>query len=246
MTARKRSSRIESTSTWGIKGFQGVTLLDFPGRVASVVFFGGCDFRCPFCHNPELVIPDRIRELPTVSFPGAWREIEKRRKLITGVVISGGEPTLCRDIVPFLEGIKGQGLKVKIDTNGSMPNVLAELLEKGLVDVVALDIKTAPAGYPLATGGRDFHAVGESLELLMKRGHGYILRTTVVPGLVGPEEIEEIASLTAGGVEDHLQGFRGEVTLDPAFEGLSPVSPDVMENMAQVLDRAVEKVVRLW
>jgi pyruvate formate lyase activating enzyme len=214
--------------------------------VASVVFFGGCDFRCPFCHNPELVIPDKVKKLPTVDFPVARSEIEKRRKLITGVVVSGGEPTIYRDIASFLEEIKGQGLKVKIDTNGSMPDVLSGLLDRELVDMVALDIKTAPAQYPLATGGRSFGPVGESLDLLMKRGRGYILRTTVVPGLVGLKEVEEIASLVVGAVEYHLQSFRGEVTLDPAFEGLAPVSPDMMERMAQILDEAVKRVVKLW
>lgn len=231
---------------WGIRGFHGVTLLDFPGRVASIVFFGGCTFRCPFCHNPWLVLPSLIKDQKRLSPSVVLDEVNRRKKLVSGVVVSGGEPTLQENLLSFLEALKGLGLAVKLDTNGSRPQVLEEALKAGLVDLVAMDIKTSPLRYPQATGGRDFDPVGESLEILKAWAPRYILRTTLVPGLVGEEEMEEIALLARGAREYHLQPFRNSHTLDPSFSALRPYPPHIMESLAQIIEGVVEKVVRCW
>ncbi len=212
------SGSLPSRNGWGIRGFQGVTLLDFPGRVASLVFFGGCNFRCPYCHNPGLVDPRFISSAEELSLEEVMDRVARRRKLVGGVVVTGGEPTLQEDLlVKLLEKARELGVATKVDTNGSSPRVLQRILESGLVDVVALDLKTAPGKYPRATGGKEFGPVGESLELLREKGVRYILRTTLVPGLVGREDMEELASLAQGAWEYHLQPFSNSVTLDSRF-----------------------------
>ena len=232
---------------WGIRGFQGVTLLDFPGRVASLVFFGGCNFRCPFCHNPGLVLPRQIPQSQELPLAEVMEGIARRRKLVKGVVVSGGEPTLQEDLlVEFLKGARELGLATKVDTNGSRPHVLARLLEEGLVDVVALDIKTSPEKYPAATGGGEFDPVAESLKILKGRSLYYILRTTLVPGLVELSDLEELALLAQGAQEYHLQSFSGRVTLDPRYEGMAPYPPEVMEEMARRLQEKGVRVIPLW
>ena len=173
-------------------------------------------------------------------------EVNRRKKLISGVVVSGGEPTIQEELPTFLEALKGLGLAVKLDTNGSRPQVLEGILRAGLVDLVAMDIKTSPLRYPEGTGGRDFTPVRESLEIIKALAPRYILRTTLVPGLVGEKEIKEIALLVEGTPEYHLQPFRNRHTLDPSFSALRPYPPHHMEKLARILEGAVEKVVRCW
>ncbi len=236
-----------SKKGWGIRGFQGVTLLDFPGRVASLVFLGGCTFRCPFCHNPGLVLPRLLSLGEELSLPRVMEDVIRRRRLVTGVVVSGGEPTLQEDLlIEFLAEARRLGLATKLDTNGARPEVLERVLGDGLVDVVAMDLKTSPDKYPSATGGGNFTPVAESLNLVKRRAPRYILRTTLVPGVVGLEDMKELASLAQGAPEYHLQPFRGKVTLDPQYETLKPYPPDVMNAMARVLEGVVDRVLRLW
>ncbi|HDD52577.1 MAG TPA: anaerobic ribonucleoside-triphosphate reductase activating protein [Thermosulfidibacter takaii] len=232
---------------WGIRGFQGVSLLDFPGRVASLIFLGGCTCRCPFCHNPSLVLPRLLSLGDELPISQVMSDVARRMKLITGVVISGGEPTLQEDLLlELLKEAKALGLATKLDTNGFRPRVLEKVLDEGLVDVVAMDIKTSPLRYPVATGGRDFGPVAESLEILKNKASHCILRTTLVPGVVDLEDMEEIASLAQGASEYHLQPFSSRVTLDPQYEGMSAYPPHVMEEMARVLEKEGLAVVRLW
>ena len=123
----------------GIKGFQGTSLLDFPGRIASLVFFGGCNLRCPYCHNPALVLePESYPDLPLDE---VLAELADRRGFIDGVVVTGGEPTLAADLLPLLQGIRDLGLQIKLDTNGLAPKVLEILLQRQLLDSIACDLK---------------------------------------------------------------------------------------------------------
>ncbi len=238
---------LPSNNGWGIRGFQGVTLLDFPGRVASLIFLGGCNFRCPFCHNPGLVLPQLLSRGEGYSQDHVLGEVARRRKLVKGVVISGGEPTLQEELlVELLREVRELGLATKVDTNGSNPRVLSRLLEEGLVDVVALDLKTSPGKYPLATGGGEFTPVAESLEILREKAPHYVLRTTLVPGLVDSRDMEELASLVQGVPEYHLQPFSGKVTLDPQYTGMAAYPPEVMEELAKKLEGKVARVVSLW
>ena len=154
----------------GIKGFQGTSLLDFPGRIASLVFFGGCNLTCPYCHNPSLVLdPDQHEDIPAAAL---LEEIRERRSFIDGVVVTGGEPTLDAGLLPFLRELKALGLEVKLDTNGLAPVVLEQALAEKLVDFVALDLKTAPHRYgELHRRPVNPSALGRSVRLLLDSGH---------------------------------------------------------------------------
>ncbi|MBE0599004.1 MAG: anaerobic ribonucleoside-triphosphate reductase activating protein, partial [Desulfuromonadales bacterium] len=181
----------------GIKGFQGTSLLDFPGRIASLVFFGGCNLTCPFCHNPTLVLdPDQHPDIPAAAL---LEELRERRSFIDGVVVTGGEPTIDPGLLPFLREVKGLGLLVKLDTNGLAPQVLEKALAEKLVDHIALDLKTAPQRYgELHPGPIDPSALRRSIDLVLAAGVEYELRTTCVPGLVEESDIRALGELARG------------------------------------------------
>jgi pyruvate formate lyase activating enzyme len=190
----------------GIKGFQGTSLLDFPGRIASLVFFGGCNLTCPYCHNPSLVLdPDQHPDIPTAAL---LEELQGRRKFIDGVVVTGGEPTLDAGLLPFLREVKGLGLQVKLDTNGLAPAVLEKALAEQLLDCVALDLKTAPHRYgELHRRPVDPSSLGKSVRLLLEAGVECELRTTCVPGLVEEADIRALGELVRGARKWVLQQY---------------------------------------
>lgn len=174
-----------------IVGLQKMTLLDFPGKVACTVFLGGCNFRCPFCHNGGLLdgaAPEVMTAAELLDF------LVKRQGLLDGVCITGGEPTLSPQLPQLLSQVKGLGFAVKLDTNGSQPKVLRQLLEAGLVDYVAMDVKNSPDRYAATTGLRaaPLEAVEESLGILMEGKVDYELRTTVVRELHHEDSITEM------------------------------------------------------
>ncbi len=174
-----------------ISGLQKMTLLDFPGKVACTVFLQGCNFRCPFCHNSGLLDgagDDEITAEELLTF------LKKRQGLLDGVCVSGGEPTLQPDLADLLRGIKDLGFAVKLDTNGSRPAVLKQLVTDGLVDYVAMDVKNAPSAYGVTIGvaDPDLSAVEESLSFLLSRAVPYELRTTVAAELHTPALMEEL------------------------------------------------------
>lgn len=191
-----------------ISGLQKLTLLDYPGHVACTVFTGGCNFRCPFCHNAPLVLPERLAqdtdEEQVLGF------LKKRVGVLDGVAITGGEPLLHRDIGDFLGKVKALGYKVKLDTNGSFPDLLMALVEAGLVDRVAMDIKNAPALYArtVGTDKLDMAAIGRSKDFLLSGAVDYEFRTTVVRGLHTLESLREAAEWIRGAREYYLQQFK--------------------------------------
>ena len=166
-----------------IGGFQRLTLIDYPGVIATTVFTVGCSFRCPFCHNPELVLSsqytvDNGREKEFFEF------LKKRKGKIEGVCITGGEPTIQKDIIEFIQKVKKLGFKIKLDTNGTRPDVLKKLLDLKLLDFVAMDIKNQPRKYNQTTGTKgDIQRIKLSVNLIMNSRLPYEFRTTVVPGL---------------------------------------------------------------
>ena len=192
-----------------ISGLQKLTLLDFPGTVSCTVFTGGCNFRCPFCHNASLVLPERMQgdEDGTETVLDFLR---KRQGLLEGVAVTGGEPLLHADIADFLRQVRALGYKIKLDTNGSFPERLAELIEEGLVDRVAMDIKNAPDLYAATAGLRalDLSAIDRSRKLLLEGALPYEFRTTVVKGLHTRESLVEAARWIEGAREYDLQQFR--------------------------------------
>ena len=179
-----------------ISGLQKMTLLDFPGKVACTVFLGGCNFRCPFCHNRDL-LPTETEQLMELSDFFAF--LDSRKGLLDAVCVSGGEPTLHKDLERLLRGIKDRGFAVKLDTNGNRPAVLKHLVEEGLVDYVAMDVKNSPARYGETVGISNFStdAVAESLQFLFTDAVAYELRTTVVAELHDEQSIREMGEWLA-------------------------------------------------
>jgi pyruvate formate lyase activating enzyme len=187
-----------------IGGLLKFSLIDYPGKVAAVIFTQGCNYRCPFCHNPELVLPERFN--PSRDVEEVFTFLEKRRGQIQGIVITGGEPTIHHDLKDFLRRIKPMGFLIKLDTNGSNPKVLEEIIKEGLVDLFAMDIKSSLQGYARATGvAADLEAVQASIRLIKASGVKYIFRTTAVKGFVAPEDVGSIMELIGNGGVYKLQ-----------------------------------------
>ena len=229
-----------------IAGLQKMTLLDFPGKVACTVFLQGCNFRCPFCHNSEL-IPRQGK--PLMDMDALLAFLEKRKGLLDGVCISGGEPTLCPELEALLGRIKALGYAVKLDTNGSRPDVLKSLVRQGLVDYVAMDVKNSPILYPKNLGfdRYDLEAVEESLRYLIAGNVAYELRTTVVSQLHSEGSMLEMGRWLASLLPPRkpralfLQFFTDRDTV--LFSGLSAPSRKEMENYAAILGQYVEEIV---
>jgi pyruvate formate lyase activating enzyme len=216
-----------------IGGYKDLSLIDYPGLIAPVVFIRGCNFRCPFCQNTELVLPPFHTQ--TYSVESIIKRIENAKSLADGVVVTGGEPTLWPELEDFLRRLRKTGMKIKLDTNGSQPHVIKQFIEQGLVDYTAMDIKTSIGRYKEATGiNVDTSAIQESITILKNSGIPYEFRTTCVPALVGETEIVSICQLLGPGESLVLQNFRPERTLDPAFSLIKPYSPDEMENLLDV------------
>ena len=209
-----------------IHGLQKMTLLDFPGRVACTVFLGGCDFRCPFCHNFELVdgtAQPQMDEAELLAF------LKKRTGLLDGVAITGGEPCLHADLPDLLEKIRAMGYGVKLDTNGCHPELLRTMLERGLVDYVAMDVKNSPAKYAAACGMGtvDLAPIRQSIELLMTAAPDYEFRTTVVAELHEAADFAEIGQMIRGAKRYFLQAFTDRDTVP--FEGFhAPAKEDML------------------
>jgi pyruvate formate lyase activating enzyme len=187
-------------------GMQSLTLLDFPNKVACILFVRGCNFRCPFCHNAGLVsgAENAFPEADILAF------LRKRQGLLDGVVISGGEPTLYPELIPFLQKVRALGYAIKLDTNGTNPKLLKQLVAEGLVDYVAMDIKNSPALYGVTCGVPkiDLMAMEESRDFLMGGSVDYEFRTTVADGLHTKESIEDLACRIAGAKRYYLQAFK--------------------------------------
>lgn len=190
-----------------ISGIQKLTLLDYPGKLACTVFTGGCNFRCPFCHNAPLVLPERLFQDTDEEQVLAF--LKKRQGVLDGLAITGGEPLLHKDIGTFLEKVRELGYSIKLDTNGSFPKLLKELVNGGLVDRVAMDIKNAPELYEKTVGVKvDMAAVEESRDFLLSAPVDYEFRTTVVKGLHTTESIKGAARWIQGAREYYLQQFK--------------------------------------
>ncbi|MDR1017695.1 MAG: anaerobic ribonucleoside-triphosphate reductase activating protein [Lachnospiraceae bacterium] len=225
-----------------IKGIQKTTLLDYPGKVAATIFTGGCNFRCPFCHNASLVIggqkdlfaneeEDIITEEDIFAFLG------KRQGILDGVCITGGEPLIQNGIEDFIRKIKELGFLVKLDTNGSFPEKMIALIEEGLVDYVAMDIKNSPEKYDM-TAGLDggiinINSINKSIDYLKASNIQYEFRTTVVKELHNIKDIEIIGKWLSGANEYYLQSFKDSGDLIEA--NLHEVSKEEMIEMAKVV-----------
>ena len=226
-----------------LRGFLPSSMLDWPGKICTVVFLAGCNFRCPYCHNPELV------EAGEGAAELAWEDLafylRSRSGWVDGVSITGGEPTIHADLPLLCERLREMGMLVKVDTNGSRPRLLRGVLERGLADFVAMDLKTSLEKYPLvARRPVDPGWIEESIGVVMASGVEHEFRCTVVPGLVGLEDLASLAELVEGGRKLVLQQFHSENTLDPGYAGARGYPEEVLLEWAEKLSRRVPTQVR--
>ncbi len=195
-----------------------MTLLDFPGRIACTVFLEGCNFRCPFCHNSQLVERCSSDEMSEEEF---FTFLTKRKGLLDGVCVSGGEPLMSDDVFGFMKRIKDMGYQLKLDTNGSFPERLRRAVDEGLCDYVAMDIKNASEKYKVTAGCEkiDFGSVRESIEFLKKSGIPHEFRTTVVKNFHTAEDVAQIAEIIGENEKYFIQPFRdGETVIERSLE----------------------------
>ncbi|MEI6266921.1 MAG: anaerobic ribonucleoside-triphosphate reductase activating protein [bacterium] len=215
------------------------SLIDYPGKVAAVVFTQGCNFRCGFCHNPDL-IPIKPG---LISEEEIFKHLEKRKDILDGVVITGGEPLIQRDIVSFIRKIKDMGLLVKIDTNGSNPKILDTLLSQGLVDYIAMDIKGPLKNYSNISGYLNNKFIQESIDLLLGSKTEYEFRTTVLPYYHSLNDFEDIGKLIKGANKYVVQGFRPDITYNQNLRNELSFSLSEMEQICQIMKKHVKNVV---
>ena len=222
-----------------IQGLQKLTLLDFPGRVACTVFLGGCDFRCPFCHNGEL-LDGTAETLMTDRELLAF--LKKRKGLLDGVAFTGGEPTLRPELPALMAEIRAMGFTVKLDTNGNHPDALRRILGEGLVDYVAMDVKNSPERYGETIGipGFDVSNIEKSLTLLKMSGVDYELRTTVVKEFHDEDSFRTIGPWIAGAKRYFLQCFTDRDTVPR--QGLHAPEKDELERFADIVRPYVQEV----
>ncbi len=218
-------------------GIQKTSLIDFPDRIASVLFTPSCNLRCRFCHNWRIVLDPKP---PFLNEEMIIQILEERKKFVDAVVITGGEPTLHRGLPEFLEKLKEKGFAVKLDTNGFFPRVLEECLP--YVDYIALDVKTSLKKYGRlgAENTADFLRV---VEILKKGEVGHEFRTTVVPGFVDEEDIPKIGEIVKGGKRFAFQQFIPGDTLDKTFNNVKPYAAEVIVHFADVMKEYIDEVI---
>lgn len=222
-----------------IHGFNKTTLLDYPGIVAATIFTGGCNFRCPFCQNADLVLDPNSQ--PIIPEEEVLNHLGKRKGITKGVCITGGEPTLQKDLVEFIKRIKEMDLLVKIDSNGYRPDILKELIDRKLIDYIAMDIKSSPTRYHEAAGTAiEIEKIKESVNLIMRSGLSYEFRTTVVKELHDIETMAEIADFISGADKYFLQGYEDSDRV--IARGFSAYTRQELEGFKTVLKGKIKEV----
>ena len=223
-----------------IYGLQKMTLLDFPGHVACTVFLGGCDFRCPFCHNYELACMQAPVQMEDKEF---FAFLEKRHGLLDGVAVTGGEPCLTKELPAFLEKVQGMGFLTKLDTNGAHPEILRQILSDGLADYVAMDIKNSPDKYAQTAGITciSLDRIQESIHLIMTHAKKYEFRTTVVKELHEIQDFDGIGELIRGAEQYYLQPFADRDTVP--FDNLHTPGAEELEAFRKRVSPYVRSVM---
>jgi pyruvate formate lyase activating enzyme len=217
-----------------IKGLEKFASKDFPGHISSTVFLGGCNFRCPFCHNSELVLyPSNLTSIDPSFF---LSYLDSRRGWLDGLCLSGGEPFLHDDLEVLARIIKDRGYKLKIDTNGSFPDQLEQFIKEGLVDAVAMDIKAPLDRYPeVVRATVDVEKIKQSITIIKNSPLDYIFRTTVVPGIHQEKDLLAIGEWLQGARTFQLQQFSPQKTIDPQYQKIKPFPPQQLLMWAELL-----------
>lgn len=218
--------------TLEIKGFIPTTLIDWEGKIACLVFLAGCNFRCPYCYSGDLIT--NPRKLSTIPFDEISKFLGKKRDWIDGIVLCGGEPTLYPELPELIKRFKVLPTAVKLDTNGSNPEMLKSLIDEGLVDYVAMDLKSPFSKYSEVTGVKvDQETIKESVQILMKGEVDYEFRTTVCPAFLNKDDVLQIAKSIVGCKRYILQQFRPGECLDAKLNEARPYSTEDLKEMAQ-------------
>lgn len=220
-------------------------MLDYPGKTACMVFTPGCNFRCGFCHNPEFVLPEQLQKIKNNFIPeeAFFNFLQTRKGLLEGVVITGGEPTIQADLLPFIKKIKALGFLVKLDTNGNCPAVVKQALSEKLLDFIAMDIKTSLSEYQNLAGKQANPAnIKASIELIKNSGIDYEFRTTLLKQTHNDIIIKEMGELLKGSTRYWLQTFRPGHVLDPKFVEYHAFSLSEMEEIANFFRKFVQQV----
>ncbi len=228
-----------------IGGLQKVTLIDYLGRLSATVFLTGCNFRCPFCYTPELVLPEKIRKQPKISERYFFDFLRKKKKFLEGVVLCGGEPTINKDLPRFCRKIKKLGFLIKLDTNGSNPKMLKKLIGEKLIDCVAMDIKAPKEKYSEAAGVIvDIEKIQESIDTLKKGKVNYEFRSTILPKIHTKKDMADMAKWIQCAKIYYLQQFRPEKTLDPKYEKYKPFDEKELELIQKECNKYVPTKLR--
>jgi pyruvate formate lyase activating enzyme len=224
-----------------IKGLERMSVIDYPGKTCCIVFLAQCNFRCPYCHNPDLI--KGPGKLPDVKEGEVLELLRERRKWLDGVCITGGEPCIHKGLPDFIRRVKKEGFLVKLDTNGTNPEMVEGLLKEGLLDYVAMDVKAPPEKYSEVAGVEvDLDKVRKTAGIIMESGIDYEFRTTVLPRFFGKEDIEGIGRWLKGARRYFLQGFRNKNTLDRGFGKEAAFSEGELEELADVARKHFKEV----
>lgn len=225
-----------------ISGVQKTSLIDYPGKIVSIIFTQGCNFKCPYCHNSEL-IPMKSKDHEYFSSDYIFNLLNNRKKLIDGISITGGEPTLQKDLYDFINKIKEINLKVKLDTNGSNPDMLKKLIENKLIDYIAMDIKGPLDKYKKITFKQlNIGKIIDSISLIQSSKINYEFRTTVVPEIHKEKDIKKIAILLKGSEKYFIQNFKANNTYNPNFMRIDGFPPDKLEEFKKITSQYIKKV----
>lgn len=214
-----------------IKDFLKSTLIDYPGEIAVTIFTGGCNFRCSYCQNPELISNNTSNIPEDIVF----KHLNDRKKWLTGVCITGGEPCLQKDLSEFISKIKSMGFKVKLDTNGTNPALLKQLIDNKLLDYIAMDIKAPLDKYNSVTNVNvDINSIKKSVDLIKNSCIDYEFRTTIVPKLLSKEDLIKIFEWVKGAKKYYLQQFRPNVVLDKKYEKEKSYKPNELKEFIRI------------
>lgn len=226
-----------------IQGFQKTSLVDYPKNICSVIFLPGCNFRCGYCHNPELVIDEGLNDIMD-----GWllNKLEERKGLVDHVCITGGEPTLHKDLPEFIKKLKVKGLKIKLDTNGTNPEMLKQLIKDKLLDFIAMDVKNVLEKYENTTKVKiNINVIKESIKIVIRSGIEHEFRTTILPVLHKKEDIIKIAKTVAGANRYVLQQFiPTEKILDENFSKETAYNTKELEEMRRECEKYVKTEIR--
>lgn len=231
----------DSNLQFDTRGLEKFSLVEWPGKITAIIFTGGCNFRCPFCHNPELVTD--LDETPIYPWPEIEKFLNKKIGWIDAIMITGGEPTIHSSLPKILKLIKKKSYLTGIATNGSHPEMLRKIIEEKLIDRICMDVKSSLENYPVACGSKiNVETISESIKIIKNSGIEYEFKLTLVPGIITKKDISKIGELVKGAKKISLQQFRPLKTLDKNYQDKVPYGKDDIVEFGKMLENNVGEV----